>query len=645
MHQNPEGRVEASMKRTPMHQFFRCKKGSCLLALGAAVAVLFFTPAQPVELERGDFSLALDTTVSYGLTWRLDDRDSRLIGLANGGSAFSVNADDGNLNYDTSVVSNVFRVTSDLELGYRNYGAFVRGSAFYDFENEDSQRARTPLSPDALDLVGSRIFFLDAYVWSKFHLGNMPGEIRIGEQVVNWGESTFIQNGISTINAVDVSAIRLPGSELREALLPEGMVWVNIGLSENISLELLYLYDSENTEIDPSGSYFSTSDFAGDGGTHVFLGFGSSPDLPPFPFFFTDTSRPFLGVPKNPNRAADHTGQYGVALRWFVPQLNGTEFGFYFLNYHSRLPIANGRTGTLAGAGAAAAAGPAAAAAVYQAFGVAPGTDPAVDAQAAATGQAAFTDAFAATAGVFLSFPEDIELYGVSFNTMIGEIALQGEVSYRRDVPLQVDDVELLFASLSPISPFLRANNQLGSFGFNEEVPGFIKRDVIQFQSTVTKLFGPILGADQGVLVWEGAVTHVNGMPDQDTLRLDGPGTFVSGNPIHEIAGVQPGTESAEHFADATSWGYRLAGRLDYNGAIGAINLSPRFSFQHDVNGVSPGPGGNFIEDRKALTVGLRGIYQNTYEVDVSYTGFFGAGAHNLINDRDFVGLSFRYSF
>ena len=189
------------------------------------------------------------------------------------------------------------------------------------------------------------------------------------------------------------------------------------------------------------------------------------------------------------------------------------------------------------------------------------------------------------------------------------------------------------------------APNQVGSFGFNEEIPGFILRDVVQFQATVTKLFGPLLGANQGVLVWEGAVTHVNGMPDQDTLRLDAPGTFVSGNPLHEIAGVQPGTESAEHFADATSWGYRLAGRLDYNGAIGAINLSPRFSFQHDVNGVSPGPGGNFIEDRKALTVGLRGTYQNTYEVDVSYTGFFDAGPHNLINDRDFVGLNFRYSF
>ena len=153
-----------------------------------------------------------------------------------------------------------------------------------------------------------------------------------------------------------------------------------------------------------------------------------------------------------------------------------------------------------------------------------------------------------------------------------------------------------------------------------------------------------MLGADQGALVWEGAVTHVNNMPAKNTLRLDGPGTFVSGNPIFELAGVQPATESAGHFAVATSWGYRLAGSLDYNGAIGAINLTPRFSFQHDVKGVSPGPGGSFIEDRKAFTFGLRASYQNTYEVDVSYTSFFGASRYNLINDRDFLGLSFKYS-
>lgn len=632
------------MKSKTVHNFFKSNISAGAL-VGAAMSVVLSTPAGSADFEKGDFSLSWDTTLAYGLNLRLDDPDLRIIGLANGGTAFSVNGDDGNLNYDTGLVNNVFKINSEVELRYRNFGAFVRGRAFYDFEQEDGDRERTPLSERALDRVGSRILVLDAYGWAKFKLGNNPAQIRVGEQVISWGESTFIQNSINTINPVDVSAIRLPGSELRDALLPEGLVWANFGLTDNTSLELLYLYDWDDTEIDPPGTYFSTSDFAGDGGTHAFLGFGSSPDLEPFPFFFTDPTRPFLGVPRDPDQLPEDSGQYGAALRWFAPRLHDTEFGFYFLNYHSRLPIVNGRTGTLAGAGAAAAAGPAAAAAVYQAFGVPPGISPAVDAQAAAAGQAAATDAFAATAGLFLSYPEDIQLYGISYNTMVGEIALQGEVSYRDDAPLQVDDVEILFAALSPISPFLAANNQIGAPGFNEQVAGFIERDVTQFQTTVTKVFGPVLGADQAVLLWEGAITHVNGMPDKNTLRLDGPGTFVSGNTIHELAGVQPATESAEHFADATSWGYRLVGRLDFNGAIGAINLSPRFSFQHDVNGVSPGPGGNFIEDRKAITVGLSGTYQNTYEVDVSYTTFFGADRYNLINDRDFIGLSLKYSF
>ena len=42
---------------------------------------------------------------------------------------------------------------------------------------------------------------------------------------------------------------------------------------------------------------------------------------------------------------ADDSGQYGAAFRMFAPGLNETEFGFYYLNYHSRLPTINGRTG------------------------------------------------------------------------------------------------------------------------------------------------------------------------------------------------------------------------------------------------------------------------------------------------------------
>jgi len=135
-------------------------------------------------------------------------------------------------------------------------------------------------------------------------------------------------------------------------------------------------------------------------------------------------------------------------------------------------------------------------------------------------------------------------------------------------------------------------------------------------------------------------------MPSKDELRFEGPGTYVSGNALVGPE-AHPGKpiESADHFADATSWGYRLAARLDYTNAIGPVNLYPYLSWQQDVTGVSPTPGGNFLEGRTALTLGIRAGYQNKWEGEVNYTTFNGGGRYNLINDRDFVSINAKYSF
>lgn len=641
----------------------------------AAVAVLAASPVAAKDFRKGDLSGSWDTTLSWGAQFRLDDPDPAIIGLPEGGEAFSVNGDDGNLNYDTGVISNVLKLTTEFQVDYKNVGSFVRFRAFYDEENEDGERARTPLTQDAKDRIGSRADILDAFVWTKFKLGNRPAELRLGEQVLSWGESTFIQGGINTINPVDVSAIRVPGAELREALLPEGMVTFNLGTSENTSLELLYIYDWGRTQIDPAGTYWSTSDFAGNGGQNVFLGFGESADDFTFPF----TDRLFLAVPRATDAFADDSGQYGAAFRVFAPNLNGTEFGFYYLNFHSRLPTINGTTGTVAGAVTASRMANAGTAAL-SAFASGAGRDQAIaagvltgvqaglstleagvvstaaidallrggSAAAGATISAFASDAFAKTANYFLGYPEDIKLLGISFNTAIGSYAVQGEFSQRQDAPLQVDDVELLFAALGPINSGLARFNQVGDYTnrFATEIPGSRRLDVNQFQMTITKILGRIMGADQGVLLWEGAITQVPDLPSKDVLRFEGPGTYVSGNStLGPISHPGKPIEGPEHFADKSSWGYRLAGRLDYNNAFGGMNVSPRFSWQQDVDGVSPGPGGNFIEGRTALTLGIGFDRQSTWEFDLSYSLFSGGGRYNLINDRDFAGINIKYSF
>ena len=136
----------------------------------------------------------------------------------------------------------------------------------------------------------------------------------------------------------------------------------------------------------------------------------------------------------------------------------------------------------------------------------------------------------------------------------------------------------------------------------------------------------PIFNADSFFVVGEAAVQHVHNMPDI---------------PIESPAGGLLSAEEAD--ADATSWGVRIATVLDYNNAIGAVNLHPYAQLLHDVSGNSPSPIGTFIEGRTGLTLGLRGDYLGSWEGDLSYTSYNGKG--DPLSDRDFVSASIKYSF
>ena len=620
-----------------------------------------------VEYSSGDFNLNVDTTLSYGQSYRTSDHDRGIIGITADpigaglsgtdasitGTAFSENVDDGNQNFDQGIISNIVRFTTEFDAEYKQFGLFMRANGFKDFENDDAGD-RTPLSDKAERLVADNINLQDLYVWSDFSIGNMPASIRIGEQVLSWGESTFIQNGINVINPFDVSKLRTPGSEIRDALLPVGMVSLSLATTESLTVEGYYQYDWERTIIEPSGSYFSTNDFVGDGGNRVMLGFGSVSDRGTLfgaanaaginavagavvvdPSGFDDN---FLAISRAPDQRPDNGGEFGFSFKYFSESMNDTEFGAYFINHHSRTPIISARTGT------AAAAAQAGATAVALAG---------VPATAAFAGPVA-TDVYAQSANYFIQYPEDIQRLGFSFNTQFKGIAFQGEYTFINDAPLQIDDVEILFTALCPINaPLLGAPglNQIDpgcvNTGFEEVIPGYIERNMSQLQMTATKILGPVFNANTGVLVGEIGVTHVHGMPEKSDLRLNSAGTFVSGNTMQGTVGLHAGkpAEDPSKFADATSWGYRIAGRLTYNDVFAGVNVLPRFAWSHDMNGNTPGPGGNFLEGRKAITLGLGFDYQNTWQADVSYTNFFGAGRYNLLNDRDFAAFNLKYSF
>ncbi len=330
------------------------------LALGGLLHAL---PAQAIEFGDGDLQGSLDTTISHGMTYRVAKRDARL--------ASGANDNDGNLNYDRGLVSNASKFTTDLDIGVGGFGAFLRATGFVDHENRNGRRERTPLSDAAQDRVGRDLEVLDAYVAAAFDAGDAAFDFRLGKHVLNWGESTFIPNGINAINPFDVSKLRRPGSELREALLPVGLVSLSVAPTDLLSVEGFYQLDWEPTEIDPVGSYFSVTDYAGPGAEKAVIALpgldlgdmGLTAGQNPFTVFAATSVAPafapltspdpdFLIAPRHADREAEDSGQWGIAVRYLAEGLNDTELGFYYMNYHSRLPVVGAHTGTAADAGA-----------------------------------------------------------------------------------------------------------------------------------------------------------------------------------------------------------------------------------------------------------------------------------------------------
>lgn len=649
------------MHSLPAQNLLRLKGTQSLIVL---LAFSLPPSAHGLSANGEDWEVRLDSSVSIGAQFRLEDPDPALLGLPVGGRQYSVNADDGNLNYGQGLVSLPAVATFELEGRYRDFGSFFRVSAFYDYENMQGTRERTELTREAEEQVGHDLRLLDAYLWGDWVLGGVPVQLRFGNQVLNWGESTFIPNGINAINPVDVSKLRLPGAELRDALLPVPSLSASADLSDSLTLELFYQFQWKRVILDPPGTYFSTNDFVGKGGQHVFLGFGALPDDGPLGF-----------IPRGPDRNASNQGQFGAALRYFSESLNNTEFGLFAMKYHNRVPVLSARTPSSAinrdltlpltsvflQAGLPADMAAAQASGIQQLL-VIQATNPAAltpaqiatlqapqtAAALAGAQQIAFLQS-AATGRYLVEYPEDVVLLGLSFNTDLGAtgISLQGEISYRWDQPLQVDDVELLFSALSSINPVYASFNQLGDFTgqLDTYVQGFIRESVWQAQITATRVFGPVLGADQWVLLGEIGATHIPGMPDKDELRLEGSGTYVGGNEAATAAGLQPATEPAESFADRFSWGYRLVSSLNYNDLFLSVNASPFVQFAHDVQGNTPLPLGTFQAERKAITLGLNLSYQISWSASLSYTNFFGGGRLNLLGDRDFVSATVGYSF
>lgn len=615
---------------------FASRGRSVALAAGVAALVCGLTtgPAGAGDFRVGRTEGLLNFTVAYGVLLRTEDADDDLIAIASGGDAPSANYDDGNLNYDTGIASNMVRATGELTLQRGGFGVYARGYALYDYENDERDRERTSLTGDAKDTVGRDADLLDAYVTWRVNWLGMPVRIRIGDQVINWGETLFVRDGIDVVNPIDFVAAFQPASTPQDLFVPQGMVWAAASVTENVAVEGYYQYEWEPARLPPVGTLFSTNDaFDTDDVNAVFLGAGRVSDLGTDLDQFFALPEGTLGFDADFNRLpgrghsrASDDGQFGLTVRTILPGITATKLGLHYVRYHSRLPILSGQTGDEAAVTATSEAAVEETAAelapVYESTGLSPED---AQAEATATSESLILSAYANAAGFFVDYPEDVDMLGLTFNTATASTGtlLSGEFSYHRDFPFQIDTDAVAVGVLSPVqyTPAF-SGGPLGPFGADAVVRGFERLDKTQVALGAAHIFGPRLGATQMILSADAAAVFIHDFPDRQTLPLN--------------AAEEP---------DRTSWGYRLLGQLNYNGLFGGLNLRPRLVFTHDVVGTTPAPQATFLEDRKSATLGVSADYIRAWTLDVSYTNFFGADRSNRLGDRDFLRLRISYSF
>lgn len=357
----------------------------------AAFAATLAGGAQAFEIDTGnpDFKLRWDNTLKYSAAARIAKRSPGLSQTVFGPTgvvgANNLNQDDGDNNFSRGIVSNRLDLLSELDASYGNVGGRLSAAAWYDaYYNRGNQNTSftanhapgNEFPTETRDIMGRKAELLDAFVFGKFQLGDLPATVRLGRHTLLWGESLFFgSNGIAGGMApLDLpKLLSVPNSQFKEIARPTGKLSGQVQLSSDLVFGAYVAYEWEKTRLMPVGAYLSASDSLGPGAERINAG-------------------PTGVLLRNGDLDARDSGQYGVQLRWHVDAID-TDLGFYAIRYHANGP-SNIWT-TLNGAP------PALTASSYR-----------------------------------WVYHEGIRAFGVSFARTIDEWGLAGEASIRQNTPL-----------------------------------------------------------------------------------------------------------------------------------------------------------------------------------------------------------------
>lgn len=603
--------------------------GMILLSLSEAVS------ARSIEFDNG-ITFDYKITTTYAAAMRLRDPHGQLVdgpidplepqllpdpingqqqvvGFAHTGLPTTINSDDGNRNFDQfSLINNRVSGLAELKLVWRDFGLVYSGSAFYD-EVYDRNNANN--SPETVNKTGQANAFtdgaryydgkrsrsLEAYAYADFYvLEDSVFSLKLGKHLVAYGESLFLP-GISLAMAPnDATKAFVPGSEIKDILLPVWQASFNFSYGYNLNLFGFYHFDWQPTEVFPAGDLFSPADIIGPGATFAYgsinpAALNGCPGLlgPLSPLCNVGgLGQPLLNAPRTinvqrlPDIRPDDDDQFGGGVRYQVTST--TNLGLYAMRYHSHNPTVQLNTDF----------------AFIGEVGGQPVTTGLVNQYVPTTYNVKYFD--------------DINLYAASFSTVLAPFNVGGEVIYRDGIDVSVQSI--ISGVLSPI--FVRGKVYSGQVSaIYASNPRFLWYEELAFVSEAKYVY----------------VAEKDRLPAQN--------------------GVEPVGGGDRLFYDRNAWGYQMLVLLNSRNILPGWDLKNAFAWAHAANGNPSVPGdfGPLLgEGDRRFVFGVGMQYLQNLEFGVTYNRFLGNPRkgvrgtpivkQNPLSDRDYVTFTIKYN-
>jgi hypothetical protein len=575
-----------------------------LLAMGSVPAAHAFQ----FTFDNSDLRLSWDNTIKYSAAMRLEGRQDRLVDSRNPNN---LNQDDGDRNFDQGLISNRVDLFSELEFAYKDFGVRASGSAWYDTMYNSKNDNNSPATANARsvghdeftdetrDLHGRSAELLDAFAYGKFNAGPTTTSFRGGQYALQWGESLFFGNngiagGMAPVDAV--KALSVPNSKFNEIIRPVPQASAQVQIGSKIAFGGYYQFRWERTILPAVGSYFSQSDAIDEGGERLFVG-GPIVTLHP-------GGPPSVGQApeawfRGDDEEAKDSGQWGVQLH--VRPTPEFDLGFYALNYHSKTGLLYAR--------------------MYKVPGTPLGLPP-PPAGPPVFNPGAINTATGKSGEYYMVFPENIQAYGVSASTALGDnFSLGAEVSMRRHAPLASD------LQAHPYNPNVPAFSKEPD---NNEDNAYATGNTLHAQLSWLASFGPSFLSNESSFLGEIAWNRCQNVTDNE--------------------------DAIDPNATRDAWGIRTLFTPTYRQVAPGLDLSVPVGVAYFPKGASQAVGGFGPDKGGTISLGLTAAYLDAWRFALNYTHFYGPAQPNqeadkyvsfkqVFADRDFLSFSVYRTF